>query len=679
MYNIKSYAKALAVAAVASLGFTACQDDFDDMNVPVPEATIEANYTLAQLKALYWQEDANYAYTIGEWGELQSHKVDSAAAAGTTLPALDNGKHIIVKGRVVSSDEAGNVFKSLIIDDGTAALPFSINRYNLYLNYRRGQEVVVDLTGMDIGKYNGYMQVGKKDWYESGSAWEVSFMAPETFTRGAQLNGLPEISKVDTLQINSFDQLPANPTGLQTYQGRLVRFNNVAWQNGGTDTYSTYHSSGVSQNIVDANGATLAARTSGYSNFWNQTLPEGRGDVVCILGYYGSAWQLTLLDGESSMNFGNPTTQPGTQDNPYSVAEAVAAQASGAAPAGNVWVQGYIVGTVGPEVENVTSNDDIDWGVDPILANTVVIASDPASKDIASCIVLALPAGSVMREYVNIQAHPENVGKLLAVRGKLDSYMGTYGLTGNNGTSSEFVLEGVEIGDGIVDGNGSQAAPFSPGQVIAANPTSTTAAPEGYTSVWVKGYIVGSMPADGTYIDKTIFGAAAELKTNIVLAPTADCTDASKCIGIQLPANDIRSALNLMDNPGNLGKVVSVLGDVMKYCGGPGVKNLTNYVLEGGDTPDPGPTANVLYSETFQSGSLGKFTVENKVESAFSGWYAKTNSTPYCAMANSYVGGANVAAESWLISPTIGLNGCSGITMSAVSYTHLTLPTILRV
>lgn len=312
MNNIKSYIKALAIAAAATLGFSACQDDFDDPNLPVPEAKNKPTISIAELKALYWQEDANYAITVAPWS---SELADKAAQAGVNL-SLDEGQHLIVSGVVLSSDEAGNVFKNLVIFDGTAALPLSINSYNLYLKYRRGQEIVLDLTGMDIGKYNGYMQVGKKEWYENGQAWEVSFMAPETFTRGVELNGLPDLAKVDTLPIQSFDQLPATPAGLQTYQGRLVRFNNVAWQNGGVDTYSTYHSSGVSQNIVDTNGATLAARTSGYSNFWNQTLPEGRGNVVCILGYYGSAWQLTLLDGNSSMNFGNPTVAPGDESNP---------------------------------------------------------------------------------------------------------------------------------------------------------------------------------------------------------------------------------------------------------------------------------------------------------------------------------------------------------------------------
>jgi len=39
-------------------------------------------------------------------------------------------------------------------------MAISINSYNLYLKYRRGQEVVIDATGMYIGKYNGLQQLG---------------------------------------------------------------------------------------------------------------------------------------------------------------------------------------------------------------------------------------------------------------------------------------------------------------------------------------------------------------------------------------------------------------------------------------------------------------------------------------------------------------------------------------
>ena len=53
MNNIKSYIKALAIAAAATLGFSACQDDFDDPNLPVPEAKNKPTISIAELKALY--------------------------------------------------------------------------------------------------------------------------------------------------------------------------------------------------------------------------------------------------------------------------------------------------------------------------------------------------------------------------------------------------------------------------------------------------------------------------------------------------------------------------------------------------------------------------------------------------------------------------------------------------
>ena len=45
---------------------------------------------------------------------------------------------------------------------------------------------------MDIGKYAGLEQIGRRSWYENGSSWQVSFMSLEYFQNYARLNGLPE-------------------------------------------------------------------------------------------------------------------------------------------------------------------------------------------------------------------------------------------------------------------------------------------------------------------------------------------------------------------------------------------------------------------------------------------------------------------------------------------------------
>ena len=70
--------------------------------------------------------------------------------------------------------------------------------------------------------------------------------------------------------------------------------------------------------------------------------------------------------------------------------------------------------------------------------------------------------------------------------------------------------------------------------------------------------------------------------------------------------------------------------------------------------PDPTPDAGNL-EETFLNGNLGDFTVDNKVVAeGWDGWRANTR-TPLCAIANSYVDGTNLAAESWLVSPEVKL------------------------
>jgi hypothetical protein len=297
---------------------------------------------------------------------------------------------------------------------------------------------------MYIGKYNGLQQLGYPEWYESGKAWEASFMSPEFFAQHVELNGLPDVAAIDTLEINTFSELPSDTDGLMKYQSRLVRFNNVAFANGGTEQFSTYHSSGVNQSITDTDGSSLPVRTSGYSNFWNNTLPTDRGDVVCILSYYGSTgWQLILNDYAGCMNFGNPTIAPGLESNPWTVEQAIALEQEGTTKSG--WITGYIVGTVGPEVTTVTGNDDIEWSATPILDNTIVIGATPDTKDISQALVLELTAGSTLQTYGNLMNNPANYGKQIWVKGTLDKAMGTYGITGNNGATDTWKIDGVDI------------------------------------------------------------------------------------------------------------------------------------------------------------------------------------------------------------------------------------------
>jgi len=448
MKNIKKYITAFAAAALLSGFATSCQDDFDAPTMEAPVASLTPNMSILELKQLTWNDATNYIDTIRtvEWYEFVKQNPDykdKFTAEEIKARKEAPGTHVVISGRVTSSDEASNVFKALYIQDATAGLTMSIDSYNLYLNYRRGQEIVIDATGMYIGKYNGLQQLGMPEWYEQGSVWEASFMSREFFQSHVQLNGLPEIAQIDTLVLNSFSELATDPEGLRKWQGQLVRFNNVSFEEGGKAKFSSYHNN-VNQTLKDKDGSNMIVRTSGYSNFWNNVLPSGSGDVVALLGFYGtSGWQLTLIDYQGCMNFGNPTVAPGTEDNPYTVDQVVSIEQEGRSASG--WVTGYIVGAVAEDAETtVESNSDVEWEAPTTLANTLVIGQTPDTKDIAHCLVIALPVDSKLRAFGNLRQHPENMGKQIWLRGTFEKYMNTYGITGNTGTSSEFRIEGLD-------------------------------------------------------------------------------------------------------------------------------------------------------------------------------------------------------------------------------------------
>ena len=152
-----------------------------------------------------------------------------------------------------------------------------------------------------------------------------------------------------------------------------------------------------------------------------------------------------------------------------------------------------------------------------------------------------------------------------------------------------------------VDNSGSgggETTPSGSGDGTEKSPYNVTAAKDAgeKTGVYVKGYIVGFVNGQ-VYADGATFSANGAVASNILLAASADENDASKCMPIQLPSGSaVRTALNLIDNAGNLKKEVTLYGDLAKYFGQAGLKNVTFAILNGteiGKNPNgSGSTAN---------------------------------------------------------------------------------------
>jgi hypothetical protein len=198
-----------------------------------------------------------------------------------------------------------------------------------------------------------------------------------------------------------------------------------------------------------------------------------------------------------------------------------------------------------------------------------------------------------------------------------------------------------------VDGDGTQTKPYTVAQAKAK---------QAETAKWVSGYIVGFINTSTTPYTYT-YSATGAITTNMLIADSPSETFDGNCVPVQLPAGAIRDALNLSAHAANLGKKVSVKGDLLAYFSVPGVKNLTAYTLEG-ETPVVDPTT--IFSEAF-SGTLGNFTTSSIVGDQL--W----TGTAYGASMAGFANSISNANEDWLISPAINL---TGKTSAVLSFMH---------
>lgn len=186
--------------------------------------------------------------------------------------------------------------------------------------------------------------------------------------------------------------------------------------------------------------------------------------------------------------------------------------------------------------------------------------------------------------------NPGNVSLVLANEGK-DQVLLTKTLeaqevldlkvsvSGSGGTSSESGSHGMSIlvdtsrvwlSDEYVIGDGLS----SDGNVLSVSDARSMVGEE---DVYVCGYIVGGDLTSSSASFEKPFSS----RTNILIGPRSSTSDKASCMSVQLSSGVIRDDLNLVDNPGLLGRKVCLRGDIVEaYYGIPGIKNISEYELQ---------------------------------------------------------------------------------------------------
>jgi hypothetical protein len=392
MKSIKKFFYAAMVAAGLATSFVACVDnDFDQPEIVVPKFDGQSNSTIVDLKA---------KHTSGEFETIT--------------------EDLIIEGYVVSDDTEGNFYKQIIIQDSregaTGGIEVKINDKGLSSTMKPGQKVFIKVKGLVLGDYNGLIQLGggtfKDDKYTNLAGIDPALVKDHIFLDGMPVDLQPKEVSLEELQDNDL---------YNSLVSTLVKV--TAAQFSDSDLNKTYAEDGKSQNrtLVGPKGNTLIVRNSGYSNFWDTTLPGGSGTIVGVLSKFGSDKQMVIRSLDDVV-----MTADRFGDAPVDVPTPNATAAD---------VKAKLTGDV------VTISEDL------IFDATVISNEGTSSNFYNKVIVQDETAGIEIRAYKSDYLKALAPGQKVVIKVK-DLVMGKYG---------ESVQIGVPFNDGVGGMNDEQA------------------------------------------------------------------------------------------------------------------------------------------------------------------------------------------------------------------------------
>ena len=238
---------------------------------PMPTFIGEANTTIAELLAMH------------EIGSEDSYD------------SIPMGSNIIISGYVTTSDEWGNNYKYINIEDETGGIQIKIDNKALYHKYSVGQRVYVKCDGLVLGDYRKLPQLG---FWANGSMQAIpSFKAYlYLFPDGAPTGGF---SPIEMTTIPNANDIPA------TDYNRRVHLTGATFLEGGIATFSE-PGAATSHDIKMADGTTITMRTSNYATFAGETLPVGTGEITGILTRYNNYVQIVINSPADLVGFTAP-------------------------------------------------------------------------------------------------------------------------------------------------------------------------------------------------------------------------------------------------------------------------------------------------------------------------------------------------------------------------------------
>lgn len=269
----------IILLSIGLLVFNSCvEDDFDAPDVSITDPVFPENARFTTVNAI-----------VGQLVQNNNNNV-----------AYDDEVDYFMEGYIISSDEGGNFFEELIIqdraEDPTAGLRFRIDVNPLFVRYEFGRKVYIRLDGLSIGLENGVATLGRPDGDDIGQV--PGPLELETIFRTSELaNIVPLEVSLDALS-GDMTNIYVTLTDVQFSVSDVIS-QNLTYASEPTDQFDgerTLVSCGVNADIVFA--------TSTFADFAGLSLPTGRGNVEGVLtrNFFGDTFNI-VVNSPEGINF----------------------------------------------------------------------------------------------------------------------------------------------------------------------------------------------------------------------------------------------------------------------------------------------------------------------------------------------------------------------------------------
>ncbi|QHI37767.1 hypothetical protein IMCC3317_31490 [Kordia antarctica] len=279
----------IAVLGIMGLAITSCVQD-DEFAIPSGTTTVDPGLTA----------NATFSNMVARYQQAVNSGDDIA------LIALDEAE-IIIEGYVVSSDQAGNFFEELVIQnkkdasdpaaDPRLGFRVDINQSALFNSYEFGRKVYIRMNGLAIGLENGVYAIGKANGNDIDQI--QSFELLDFVIRGAEVATIePKVTTVGDLteaDENTFIQL-------QDAQFRLNQLG-LTYAGEASDSFDGFRS--IEECVA---GGSIALQTSTFADFKSLTIDENKGTIQGVFTRdFGDDTNVLVLNTLADINFTETT------------------------------------------------------------------------------------------------------------------------------------------------------------------------------------------------------------------------------------------------------------------------------------------------------------------------------------------------------------------------------------